>query len=154
MEIHRSNAACNSCHQLIDPIGLALENFDVAGQWRDRDATYAINDAGVRIHTSGMPIDASTKLYDGTPLNGPASLRQAIVDHSDAFLLNLTEKLMAYAIGRRIEYYDMPTVRAITRDIAKTKNRFSSLILGVVKSPAFQMSQAEPLTTDAAANKN
>jgi len=154
MQIHRASPACSSCHQLIDPIGLALENFDVTGRWRDRDATYAINDAGVRIHTAGLPIDATTKLYDGTPLNGPASLREAMVSHSDAFIQNLTEKLMAYAIGRRIEYYDMPTVRGITRDVAKNKNRFSSLLLNIVKSPAFQMSQAEPATTEAAVNKN
>jgi hypothetical protein len=139
--------------RLIDPIGLALENFDVTGQWRDRDATYAINDAGVRIHTAGLPIDPTTKLYDGTPLNGPASLRVAMVDHSDAFIQNLTEKLMAYAIGRRIEYYDMPTIRAITRDVARNQNRFSSLILNIVRSPAFQMSQAESAPTDAV-NKN
>jgi len=152
MEIHRANPSCNSCHQLIDPIGLALENFDVTGRWRDRDATYALNDEGVRIHTMGVPIDATTKLYDGTPLNGPASLRQAMVDHSDAFILNLTEKLMAYGIGRRIEHFDMPTIRAITRDAAKNNNRFSSFVLGIVKSPAFQMSQAESTTVEAGKN--
>src|SRR5262245_52820748 len=97
MEMHRANPACSSCHRLIDPIGLALENFDVTGRWRDRDATFAINDAGVRIHTVGLPIDATTKLYDGTPLSGPADLRDGILKHSDAFIGNLTEKLMAYA---------------------------------------------------------
>ena len=149
MEIHRANPACNSCHQLIDPIGLALENFDLTGRWRDRDATYALDEQGVRIHTVGLPIDARTKLYDGTPLNGPASLRQAILDHSDAFIQNLTEKLMAYAIGRRVEYYDMPAVRAITREAAKNNNRFSAFVIGIVKSPAFQMSVVEPVTMEA-----
>jgi hypothetical protein len=150
METHRANPSCNSCHQMIDPIGLALENFDVTGQWRTRDTTYAINDEGARIHTKGVPIDTKSKLYDGTPLDGPASLRQAIVNHSDAFIQNLTEKLMAYAVGRRIEYYDMPAVRSITREMTKNKNHFSSLVMGIVKSPAFQMSKAEPATTDAA----
>jgi hypothetical protein len=150
MEAHRANAACNSCHSMIDPIGLALENFDLTGKWRNYDTTYAINDEGARIHTKGVPIDTKSKLYDGTPLDGPASLREAIVSHSDAFIQNLTEKLTAYAIGRRIEYYDMPTVRAVTREAAKNNNRFSSLVLGIVKSPAFQMSKAEAATTDAA----
>jgi hypothetical protein len=153
METHRANPSCNSCHQMIDPIGLALENFDVTGQWRTRDTTYAINDEGARIHTKGLPIDTKSKLYDGTPLDGPASLRQAILSHSDAFIQNLAEKLMAYAIGRRIEYYDMPAIRSITRDAGRNKNHFSSLVMGIVKSPAFQMSKAEPATTDAAANK-
>jgi len=148
MEMHRASPTCMSCHQMIDPIGLALENFDVTGQWRIRDATYAISDAGIRIHTIGLPIDSKSKLYDGTLLDGPASLRNAILTHSDAFIQNLTEKLMAYAVGRRIAYYDMPTIRTITRDAAKNNNRFSSLVLGIVKSPAFQMSKAaEPVTT-------
>ena len=129
MEMHRANPACSSCHRLIDPIGLALENFDVTGRWRDRDATFAINDAGVRIHTAGLPIDPTTKLYDGTPLSGPRPARRN--QTLDAFIQNLTEKLMAYALGRRIEYYDMPTVRAITRTATKNQNRFSELVLHV-----------------------
>jgi hypothetical protein len=154
METHRANPTCNSCHQMIDPIGLALENFDVTGQWRTRDTTYAIDDEGSRIHTKGVPIDSKSKLYDGTPLDGPASLRQAMVNHSDAFIQNLTEKLMAYAIGRRIEYFDMPSIRAITHEAAKNRNHFSSIVLGIVRSPAFQMSKAESTTTDKAANRN
>jgi hypothetical protein len=150
MEAHRANPACNSCHSMIDPIGLSLENFDLTGKWRNYDTTYAINDEGARIHTKGVPIDTKSKLYDGTPLDGPASLRQAMVNHSDAFIQNLTEKLTAYAIGRRIEYYDMPTIRAITHEAAKNNNRFSSMVLGIVKSPAFQMSKAEAAPTDAA----
>jgi hypothetical protein len=139
---------------LIDPIGLALENFDVTGQWRDRDATYAIGDDGTRIHTAGVPIDPTTKLYDGTILKGPLSLREALLNHSDAFIETLTEKLMAYAIGRRIEHYDMPVIRAIDREAAKNNNRFSSFVLGIVNSSAFQMREAAaPATTDAVAGK-
>jgi len=92
---------------MIDPIGLALENFDVTGAWRTLDTTTSINDQGVRVESVGVPIDARTKLYDGTALNGPASLRQAMVGHSDAIIDNLTQKLMEYALGRRLEYYDM-----------------------------------------------
>ncbi len=150
MEAHRANPTCYSCHQMIDPIGLALENFDVTGKWRTRDNTYAISNEGFRIHTQGVVIDASTKMYDGTLVNGPTGLRAALLKHSDMFIQNLTEKLLAYASGRRVESFDMPLVRAIDRESAKTNNRFSSLVFGVVKSPAFQMRRAEPPTTEAA----
>jgi hypothetical protein len=150
METHRNNDACRSCHNMIDPIGLALENFDLTGRWRDRDATPAVNSGGIRVHTLGVPVDAVSKLYDGTPLNGPASLRQAMVNHSDMIVQTLTERLMSYALGRKLETYDMTTVRAITRDAAKNNNKFSQLILGIVKSSAFQMSKAEAPATDAA----
>ncbi len=149
MEMHRASPACMSCHSMIDPIGLALENFDVTGQWRTRDTTFALNEEGGRIHTVGLPIDTKSKLFDGMPLDGPASLRQGILNHSDAFIQNLAEKMLAYAIGRRLEYFDMPTIRTITRAVAKDKNRFSSLIMNIVKSPAFQMSKAEAAPTDA-----
>jgi hypothetical protein len=152
MELHRANPACTSCHQLIDPIGLALENFDVTGAWRTLDRTASISDAGTRVRSPGVAIDTKTTMYDGTVLDGPVALRQAIVTHSDAFIHNLTEKLMAYALGRRVEYYDMPAVRSIVRNASKNGNRFSSFILGVVKSSAFQMSKAEAPAT-AAANK-
>jgi hypothetical protein len=147
MEIHRANPTCNSCHRMIDPIGLALENFDVTGQWRTWDKTYAIAPSGERIHTGGVAIDAKTQMYDGTPLDGPASLRQAILVHSDAFIGTLTEKLMTFAIGRRVEYFDMPAVREITRQAAKDNNRFSALVLGIVKSAAFQLGRATPSGT-------
>jgi hypothetical protein len=149
MEMHRANPSCSSCHRLIDPIGLALENFDVTGLWRTLDKTASINDAGLRVRSPGVDIDTKTQLYDGTPLDGPVSLRQAILKHSDAVIQNLTEKLMAYALGRRIEYFDMPTIRSITADAAKNNNRFSSLVLGIVKSPAFQMNKAETISTEA-----
>ncbi len=147
MELHRANPACNSCHRMIDPLGLALENFEITGEWRTWDKTYTISSDGVRIHTGGVPIDPTTELYDGSPLDGPASLRRAILKYSDAFINTLTENLLAFAVGRRVEYYDMPTIRAITRDAADNDNRFLSLILGIVKSPAFRMSRApEPVS--------
>ena len=113
---------------MIDPLGLALENFDVTGRWRIRD--------------NGAPVDPAGELYDGTKMDGPAGLRAALLKHQDMFVLSFTENLMTYALGRRVESYDMPTVRAIVRDAAKDDNRLSAFILGVVKSPAFQMSRA------------
>jgi len=139
---------------MIDPVGLALENFDVIGLWRTRDTTAVINSEGHRVHTMGVPVDTVSKMYDGTPLDGPATLRAAVLKHSDAFIANLTEKLLAYATGRRVEYYDMPLIRAIDRDAAKNNNRFSSLVMGIVKSPAFQMKKADAAATDSAANKS
>jgi len=150
MEIHRAVNPCSSCHKMIDPVGLALENFDVTGQWRVMDKTASVNSDGLRVHTPGIAIDTKTQLYDGTPMDGPATLRQALLNHSDMIIGNLTEKLMAYALGRRVEYYDMPLVRTIDRDAAKNDNRFSSLVLGIVKSQAFQMSKAQPISTEAA----
>jgi hypothetical protein len=135
MEEHRKNPACNSCHRVIDPLGLSLDNFDVVGAWR-------IKDNGVNVDTTG-------KLYDGTELTGPVSLRQALLGHSDALIRNFTDNLMAYALGRRVEYYDQPTIRAVVKKAAQTDYRFSSFVLGIVNSPAFQMSKAEPVTTTA-----
>ena len=125
MERHRSSPACNSCHSMIDPLGLALENFDATGAYRIKD--------------NGVPIDASGELYDGTPLTGPSDLRRALSGHSTSFIRTFTENLMAYALGRRIEFYDMPTIRAVERDAAAHGNRMSSFIIGVVESPAFRM---------------
>jgi hypothetical protein len=127
IEQHRRIPSCNACHRFIDPPGLALENFDVIGAWRETD--------------NGVAIDATTELYDGTKLNGPAGLRQAMLDHQDMVLRNFAENLLTYAIGRRIEYRDMPLVRAITNNAAKQNNRFSAFILGVVNSAAFQMAK-------------
>ena len=124
MEMHRASPACMSCHQVIDPIGLALENFDVTGRWRIKDR--------------GVPVDPSGLLYDGSTLDGPEGLRQALLRYSDAVLTNFTVNLMAYAVGRRVEYYDMPAVRAIVRDAAANDYRMSSFILGVARSAAFQ----------------
>ncbi|MGE0041703.1 MAG: DUF1592 domain-containing protein [Vicinamibacterales bacterium] len=135
MEQHRANPACNSCHRVIDPIGLALENFDVTGRWRIKD--------------NGTPVEVTGTLYDGTEMDGPAGLRDALLAHKEALLRGFTESLMTYALGRRVEYYDMPTVRAIVRDAAKQDYKVSAFILGVANSPAFRM--RGPETTEAAA---
>ncbi|MGI9628128.1 MAG: DUF1592 domain-containing protein [Longimicrobiales bacterium] len=128
MEMHRANPACSSCHDVIDPVGLALENFDVTGAWRSRD--------------EGNPVDPVGTLYDGTELNGPADLRTAILSRPEIFFSVFTENLMAYALGRRVEYYDQPLIRQIIRDAAENDHRVSSFVLGVVGSPAFRMSRA------------
>ena len=141
MEEHRKSPQCTSCHRVIDPLGLALENFDATGAWRIKDNEVAIDSVG--------------DLYDGTKMEGPAGLRQAITKHSDVFLLSFTENLMTYALGRRVEYTDMPAIRAIIRDSGKSNNRLSSFVLGVVNSGAFRMAKADNhlLTTDAAEAK-
>ncbi len=133
MEEHRKNPACMSCHRVIDPIGLSLENFDTIAAWRIKD--------------NGVPVETTGTLYDGTKIDGPAGLREALLNHSEAVIRNFTDNLMSYALGRRIEYYDQPTIRAIVKKAAANGNRFSSFVLGVVTSPAFQMSTADAVTT-------
>ena len=128
MEEHRTNPACQSCHQVIDPIGLSLENFDVTGAWRVRD--------------SGNLVDPASQLYDGTPLDGPHDLREALLSRPEVFYRVFTENMMAYALGRRVEYWDMPTIRSITQEAADNDYRLSSFVLGIVQSPAFRMSRA------------
>jgi len=135
MEVHRKNPTCNSCHRVIDPLGLALDNFDVVGAWRIKD--------------NGVPVDSNGVLYDGTKMAGPADLRQALLAKSEPVIRNFTDNLMSYALGRRIEYFDQPTVRSIVRKASQNGNRFSSFVLGIVNSPAFQMSTAEAVTTTA-----
>ena len=122
---HRANQPCKGCHQLMDPIGLALENFDGVGRWRTVD--------------SGSKIDASGQLVDGTAIDGVDTLRKALLGRSDAFVQTMTEKLLMYAVGRASHYYDMPAIRAITREAAKNDYRFSSLVVGIVNSEPFQM---------------
>jgi hypothetical protein len=124
---------------VIDPLGLALENFDVVGAWRIKD--------------NGVVVDTAAKLYDGTDINGPADLRKALLGKSESIIRNFTDGLMSYALGRRIEYYDQPTVRAIVRKAAANGNRFSSFVLGIVNSAAFQMAKAEPALTNDVAEK-
>jgi hypothetical protein len=133
MEQHRNNPACNSCHRVIDPLGLALENFDVTGQWRIKDG--------------GSPIDPAGTLYDGSQISGPVGLRQALMKRSDVVVTSFTESLMTYALGRRVEPFDMPTIRKIVNDGKKNNYRVSSFIMGVINSPAFQMSRAEAVET-------
>jgi hypothetical protein len=132
IEEHRANEPCSSCHKLMDPIGLSLENFDAVGAWR-------INDGGVRI-------DPRAELFDGTKLDGPASLNQAILNHSDMFLTAFAENLMAYGLGRVVDYRDMPMLRSIVNDAAKSGYRFSSFVLALVRSAPFRMSEAEEST--------
>jgi hypothetical protein len=125
MESHRANPACATCHRIMDPLGLSLENFDAVGNWRTSDG--------------GHPIDPADTLADGTKVNGPVSLREAILRRPDMFVSMLTEKLLTYALGRGLDYYDMPAVRKIQRDAAAQNNRFSSIVLGIVNSVPFQM---------------
>jgi mono/diheme cytochrome c family protein len=126
MQAHRANPVCASCHGRMDPLGFALENYDGVGRWRETDG--------------GLPIDPSGTLPDGTPFIGPAGLRQLFLTRfKDAFVHNATEKLMTYALGRGVEYYDQPAVRTVLRDAAQDNYRMSSLVLGIVKSVPFQM---------------
>jgi hypothetical protein len=125
MEEHRKNPACTSCHKVIDPLGLALENFDVTGAYRIKD--------------NEVPVDVVGDLYDGTRMDGPAGLREALLKHSDMFLTSFTESLMTYALGRRLEHTDMPAVRGIVRDAGKKGDTLSAYVLGVVNSSAFKM---------------
>jgi mono/diheme cytochrome c family protein len=132
LEMHRANAACASCHARMDPLGLSLENFDAIGQWRTTDA--------------GQAIDASGVLLDGTKVNGPRELRQALVAQKTQFVKTVTGKLLTYALGRGLEYYDAATVRAIDRSAAADDYRWSSVILGIVRSAAFQMRTSQMRT--------
>jgi mono/diheme cytochrome c family protein len=127
MESHRRNPACASCHRMIDPAGLALENFDATGAWRTRDGG-----------TRGAAVDASGQLVDGTRINGVVELRQALLRDPATFVRTLTERLMTYALGRGLGAADMPVVRGIVRDAQKDQYRFSSIVLGVVRSVPFQ----------------
>jgi hypothetical protein len=130
LEAHRANAVCASCHKLMDPIGFALESFDAVGKYRTVDENYE-------------PIDNSGVYADGSRIDGLPGLRQVLVSHSDQFLVNMTRTLMTYALGRGVEYYDMPTVRTILRAGAPQQHRFSSIVLGIVKSAPFQMRRVE-----------
>jgi hypothetical protein len=127
MEEHRANPACASCHRMMDPIGLALENFDGIGRWRTTEG--------------GQPVDASGQLVDGSKVDGVVSLREALVRYSPQFVRVVTEKLLTYALGRGVEYDDMPTVRSIVRNAEKNDYRFSSLVLEIVNSAPFQMNR-------------
>jgi hypothetical protein len=123
---HRRNASCNSCHSVIDPLGFALENFDVIGGWRT-------------VEESGRPVDASGATTNGTKIEGLAGLRALLLAEPEQFPRTVTEKLLSYALGRRLEYYDRPAVRQIVHDAAPHEYRWSSLILGIVQSPTFLM---------------
>ena len=124
MEQHRANPACASCHKLMDPLGFALENFDGVGVWRTAEG--------------GTPIDSSGELPDGTPFQGPAELRKALLTKREGFVATVTEKLLTYALGRGLEYYDAPAVRQVIREATPSDYRLSSLIRGIVRSTPFQ----------------
>lgn len=125
LEQHRTDPVCASCHKIMDPIGFALENFDLVGKWRDTEG--------------GEPVNAAGVLVDGTKLDGPASLRNALLSRPDAFVTTLTEKLLIYALGRGLQPYDMPTVRSIVAHAEEEDYKFSTLVLGIARSTPFQM---------------
>ena len=130
MEQHRANPACAVCHRVMDPPGFALEHFDAVGRWRATDET-------------GAPVDAAGSLADGTPVDGPATLRQALVGYEQSFVRTVIEKLLTYSVGRRMEYYDQPAIRKIAAAAASDDHRWSSIVLGIVKSVPFQMRRSE-----------
>jgi hypothetical protein len=130
MESHRAKPSCGSCHGIMDPLGFALENFDAIGEWRSAD------------RWAGTPIDAAGTLVDGTAVGGPVDLRNVLMRRPDQFVQTVTEKLMTYGLGRSVDYYDMPAVRQIVRDAARDNYRFSSIVMGIVKSAPFQMRKA------------
>ncbi len=143
LEEHRKNAPCSTCHAVMDPLGFALENFNAVGEYRTKDA-------------SGT-IDASGQLADGSKIDGVVGLREALLKHPEYFVGTLTEKMLTYALGRPLEYYDMPVVRGIVASAARSDYRFSTLISGIVKSEPFQMRRAlegdQPAVTTAAVNR-
>ena len=141
LEIHRDNPACRSCHRMMDPIGLALEHFDVTGRTRVRD--------------QGQAVDASGEFYDGTPIQDAKDLRAALLKRPVPLLRTFTENLMAYALGRRVEYYDQPRIREIVRAAEAEDYRISAFVLGVVESPAFQeKGEIREIATDAVVGEN
>src|SRR5207302_6257641 len=128
---HRQNPSCNSCHSAIDPLGFTLENFDVIGGWRTIDE-------------SGKPVDASGATVSGAKIEGLAGLRALLLEQPEQFPRTVTEKLLSYALGRKLDYYDRPAVRQIVSDAAANDYRWSSLILGIVKSPTFKGTAGSP----------
>jgi hypothetical protein len=136
LERHRSNPSCGQCHGVIDPIGLAMENFDSIGRWRDRDVE------------AKAPIDAKTVLPDGRAIDGPVQLREALFGGKDLFVRAFTEKMLMYAVGRELKANDMPQVRAVVRAAAAQDYRLSALVSGIVSSDAFRL-QALPVTRPA-----
>jgi hypothetical protein len=138
METHRASPACNACHGVMDPLGFSLENFDTVAMYRSIDRF---------THTK---IDTSGKLVDGTAVNGPTDLRQALLTRPEQFTQTFTEKLMTYALGRGIEAFDMPTVRKIVKDAKRDNYRFSSIVMGIIAAPAFQSSRVESNSVESA----
>jgi Protein of unknown function (DUF1588)/Protein of unknown function (DUF1585) len=131
LEQHRNNPVCASCHSRMDPLGFALENFDGIGKWRVRDQ-------------DGAPIDAAAALPEGVAFEGPSALRTLLDSRREQFAATVAAKLLTYALGRGVEYYDKPALRAVVRGAAASDYRWSSVILGIVESVPFQMRRAEP----------
>jgi hypothetical protein len=125
---HRANPACAGCHARMDPIGFAMENFDAIGRWRDQDGE--------------QPIDATGVLPEGTAIEGIAGLKQELLRQPEQFIGTVAERLLMYAVGRNLQYYDAPAVRAIVRDAARDRHTFASLVSGVVRSRPFRMREA------------
>jgi hypothetical protein len=136
MEAHRANPTCNACHGVMDPLGFSLENFDTI-------ATYRTMDRFTR-----TPIDTSGKLVDGTAVNGPSDLRNALLARRDQFAQTFTEKLTMYALGREVEYFDMPTIREIVKETQRDNYKFSSIVMGIVNAPSFQSNMVEISETE------
>jgi len=141
MEEHRANPTCNACHGVMDPLGFSLENFDTIGSYRSMD------------RFTRTKIDTSGKLVDGTVVNGVSDLRNALLQHPEQFTQTFTEKMMTYALGRGVEYFDMPSIRKIVKDSKRDNYRFSSIVMGIVAAPAFQSSIVEPRTGEQLASK-
>jgi mono/diheme cytochrome c family protein len=141
METHRANPTCNACHGVMDPLGFSLENFDTIAAYRSMD------------RFTRTKIDTSGKLVDGTAVNGPSDLRNALLKRPEQFTQTLTEKLMTYALGRGVEYYDMPSVRKIVKDAKRDNYKFSSIVMGIVSAPAFQSSMVEQAAVEQVAAK-
>ena len=137
MEAHRASPVCNSCHRFMDPIGLALDSFDATGRWRIRE--------------NMVPLDTRGNFYDGTPIATPTELVGALLKRPIPLVRNFTENLLSYSLGRPVEHFDQPTIRAIVREAEANDYHMSSFVFGVVKSDAFQMKWMEPAVTDAGA---
>ncbi len=145
LEQHRANPACASCHARMDPLGFALENFDAIGKWRAAETVLSWN--GYDIAVNHNPIDTSGLLPDGTKFQGPVELREILLRHPEQFVTTVAEKLLTYALGRGVEYYDQPAVRQIMREAVRNDYRWSAIILGIVESVPFQMRMsAEQMT--------
>jgi hypothetical protein len=140
LEMHRSNPTCNACHRFMDPIGLALEGYDVTGR--------------IRIRENGVPLDTHTTYYDGTDLSTPAELTDVLMQRPVPLVRNFTSNLLAYATGRPMEYFDQPQIREIVRQAEAQDYRMSSFILGVVNSDPFQMSQSQDSVGPQAEQRN
>jgi hypothetical protein len=140
MTLHRQVQPCAGCHAIMDNIGFALENFDADGKWRTRERLLAgAGASGSGNVVAEAPLNVAVELYDGQKAGGPSELRAALLRYSPQFVRTFTERMMTYALGRGVEYFDMPTIRTIVRDAEKRDNRFGAIVMGIINSPAFQM---------------